>query len=54
MMGGGNKPVACDICGKAFNQKSNMTTHRRIHTGENPYECEIYKKSFSVNITLVI
>jgi KRAB domain-containing zinc finger protein len=41
-----DKPFACDICGKSFKTKLNMTNHRRIHTGEKPYECELCKKTF--------
>jgi hypothetical protein len=27
----------CDTCGKAFERSSNLVTHMRAHTGENPY-----------------
>ncbi|XP_074048758.1 zinc finger protein 296 [Macrotis lagotis] len=30
---------ACDFCGKGFRSHSNLTVHRRTHTGERPYRC---------------
>ncbi|KAJ7700079.1 hypothetical protein B0H17DRAFT_277884 [Mycena rosella] len=41
------KPFVCDICSKAFPQKTSLEIHRHGHTGDTPHQC-IYKcgKSF--------
>nr|NP_001123325.1 zinc finger protein ZF(C2H2)-80 [Ciona intestinalis]FAA00113.1 TPA: zinc finger protein [Ciona intestinalis] len=31
----------CQYCGKVFKNTSNLTVHRRMHTGERPYKCRL-------------
>ncbi|CAH1793230.1 unnamed protein product, partial [Owenia fusiformis] len=31
----------CEFCGKVFKNCSNLTVHRRSHTGEKPYKCNM-------------
>ncbi|XP_054711264.1 B-cell lymphoma/leukemia 11A-like [Uloborus diversus] len=35
------KNDTCEYCGKVFKNCSNLTVHRRSHTGEKPYKCEL-------------
>ena len=45
------KPHICDQCGKAFNQRDQMKTHSRVHTGETPFGCEKCHKKFKFHAT---
>ena len=48
----GEKPHACDVCGKAFSTSSSLNTHRRIHSGEKPHQCQTCGKRFTASSNL--
>lgn len=35
------KPYKCNECNKAFSQKRGLDEHRRTHTGEKPFQCDV-------------
>lgn len=42
-----HRPFECEFCKKTFSKNSNLTSHRRLHTGERPFACEFCKKTFA-------
>ena len=39
--------TTCQVCGKVFAKKSQLTTHNNFHTGERPYSCQYEGCSWS-------
>jgi len=37
----------CSVCPKKFSEKRYLIVHRRVHTGEKPFHCDICNKNFS-------
>ncbi|GAA5931805.1 uncharacterized protein JCM15063_001572 [Sporobolomyces koalae] len=52
----GDRPFACEICGKTFSEALTLTQHMRVHTQERPYVCEHEGcgKTFSLASALTI
>uniref|UniRef100_A0A3B4YZP7 C2H2-type domain-containing protein n=1 Tax=Stegastes partitus TaxID=144197 RepID=A0A3B4YZP7_9TELE len=50
----GEKPYACEICGKNFGRSRSLLHHMRTHSGEKRYSCETCGKSFSQSGNLLL
>ncbi|OMJ68239.1 hypothetical protein SteCoe_34366 [Stentor coeruleus] len=48
----GKKSNECNVCAKAFKEKSKLMRHMLVHTGEKPFPCEFCGKCFSVDYNL--
>ena len=46
----GLKPYNCPYCDKSFRLPNVLLKHKRTHTGEKPYECEVNHQTKIKNI----
>ena len=42
----------CSYCYRAFKFKSDLEKHMRIHTGEQPFQCEVCQSRFTQSSSL--
>ena len=41
-----DRPWPCKYCEKKFQNKTNLSRHERLHTGERPFQCGVCPKGF--------
>ena len=46
------KPYICETCGKVIKSVINLNSHRTVQTGEKPFICGYYDRSFTCACTL--
>ena len=39
--------VGCDVCGKTFRRNDSLIRHKKVHSGNKPFECKICHKKFA-------
>ncbi|XP_063887685.1 zinc finger protein 467-like [Scylla paramamosain] len=44
---GGERRFVCNVCGRSYKRRDNLSQHQRNHTGERPYVCHRCGSSFS-------
>uniref|UniRef100_A0A3Q4HWJ2 Zinc finger and BTB domain containing 49 n=1 Tax=Neolamprologus brichardi TaxID=32507 RepID=A0A3Q4HWJ2_NEOBR len=49
----GEKPHLCDICGRGFNNLSNLKEHKRTHATDKTFTCDQCGKSFNTHRKLL-
>ncbi|XP_042228509.1 myeloid zinc finger 1-like isoform X21 [Homarus americanus] len=45
--GAGERRFVCDVCGRSYKRRDNLSQHQRSHTGERPYVCPRCGSTFS-------
>ncbi|CAG9772963.1 unnamed protein product [Ceutorhynchus assimilis] len=49
------KSYACNVCGKKFNQQSNVNNHiATVHSGKKPHNCATCGRNFATNTNLEV
>jgi len=49
----GEPPYICDVCNKAYSDKSNLLRPKHKHSGERPYVCDVCNEAYSNRSNLI-